>query len=201
MSRIEQSPSFGWMVVGGNRFLRALETMSEQELSRPSALPGWTNKHLVAHVHFNAQALRRLVSWAQTGRPTPMYENLSQRSQEIHSGATLAGSELRALVAKSQQLLHDELAALTDDESSREVVTIQGRTIQAAEIPWLRAREVCVHAVDLSPTTTFSDFPGDFNLALAFDVLSKRASGGELPLILDWLTGRDVVAPSLGPWL
>ena len=30
-----------------------------------------------------------------------------------------------------------------------EVVTAQGRTVPATEIPWLRAREVYVHVVDL----------------------------------------------------
>lgn len=38
-------------------------------------------------------------------------------------------------------------------------------------------------------------------LALAGDVLARRAAAGELSAITGWLTGRSPSAPSIGPWL
>ena len=60
-------------------------------------LDGWTRKHLVAHVGYNAAALCRLLDWAATGVETPMYESTEQRDQEIKEGATLTAAALRNL--------------------------------------------------------------------------------------------------------
>jgi maleylpyruvate isomerase len=56
------------------------------------------------------------------------------------------------------------------------VVTAQGRTVPASELPWMRAREVCVHAVDLAADVSFADLPADFLTALCDDVVAKRAA-------------------------
>ena len=97
---------------------------------------------------------------------------------------------------------------MTPDQWSAEVVTAQGRTVTADEIPWLRAREVCVHAVDLDLRVTFADLPDGFLEALCADVIAKR---GVVPEVVGplaeraaWLTGRPHRlrgAPVLGPWL
>ncbi len=68
-------------------FLGTVDTLTDDEFTAPTALPGWTRAHVVAHVHFNALALRRLVSWARTGEETPMYASPSQRAEEIDRGA------------------------------------------------------------------------------------------------------------------
>lgn len=43
-------------------FLQTLAQVGDDELSAPSGLPGWSRRHLVAHVHYNALALSRLAS-------------------------------------------------------------------------------------------------------------------------------------------
>ena len=48
-------------------FARQLGELPDDELDGPSLLPGWTRRHLVAHVGYNAQAIARLVQWASTG--------------------------------------------------------------------------------------------------------------------------------------
>ena len=45
--------------------------------------------------------------------------------------------------------------ALPSEQWEAEVVTAQGRTVPASETPWMRAREVMVHAVDLGTGVTF----------------------------------------------
>jgi maleylpyruvate isomerase len=63
------------------------------------------------------------------------------------------------------------------------VSTAQGRTVPATEIPWLRTREVWVHAVDLDLGVGFEDFPADLLADLLTDVTALRSARG---------TGREV---------
>ena len=190
-----------WMNSGTKLFLAGVVELDDDRLGAQTALPGWTRRHLIAHVHYNAEALRRLTRWAATGLPTPMYESSRQRAEEIEAGALLPAAELRGLVHESAAALATDLDSLSDREWAHEVVTAQGRTVPASEIPWLRAREVAVHAVDLGVSVGFGDLPEDFNTALAIDVINRRAVAGEAAPIVEWLTGRTTQAPTLGPWL
>jgi len=58
------------------------------------------------------------------------------------------------------------------------VMTAQGRTVPAAEVPWMRSREVYVHAVDLATGLSFADLPAGFLAALCGDVVGKRKEPG-----------------------
>jgi maleylpyruvate isomerase len=182
-------------------FLNAVDSLSEASFAEPTALPGWTRAHVVAHVHSNAEALQRLVRWARTGDESRMYASPAQRSEEIESGARLEPGKLRALVHESAQALEDDLAQLTVAERANIVVTAQGRSITAAEIPWLRCREVGVHAVDLDAEVTFADLPDEFLAALVQDVIVKRTANGQLAAMAAWLTGRAPTEESIGAWL
>lgn len=190
-----------WMDRGTKLFLTALAGLSDAELDEPTGLPGWTRRHVVAHVHYNAEALRRLVSWAATGHETPMYASKEQRSEEIEQGAMLPADQLRENVTRSADALAGDLDRLSQDAWKNEVVTAQGRRVQASEIPWMRTREVAIHAVDLHADITFADLPEDLVEALLVDVVRKRSRSGEGPSLAAWLTGRSATTPPLGPWL
>lgn len=215
-----------WARHGTELFLKAADGFDG-----PSALPGWTRGHVTAHVAANADALGNLVHWAATGEPTPMYSSPEERQAGIDQGALLSPAELTAWLHRSADTLATAMDALDDDRWQSRVVTAQGRTVPATELPWMRAREVCVHAVDLGTGVTFADLPPDFLSALCDDVVSKRSTSpggpalfltapgtrwelpgtgepaqlaGELPEITAYLTGRAhhlPDAPMLGPWL
>jgi maleylpyruvate isomerase len=178
-----------------------VDALAADELAAPTALEGWTRRHVVAHVHANAEALRRLLSWAATGVEKRMYAGPDHRAQEIEDLAALPAGELRALVHRSAGLLAADMDALPEGAWNNPVVTAQGRTVPATEIPWMRAREVCVHAVDLDTGVTFADLPGDFNAALAADAAGKHARQGHGAHLAAWLTGRTAEAPELRPWI
>jgi len=190
-----------WMAGGTALFLATLDGVDDRHLAQPTALPGWTGKHVVAHVHYNAVALCRLVRWAATGVENRMYESAEQRGREIEHAATLPATELRALVRESADDLANALGTLSAQTWANEVVTAQGRTVPASEIPWLRAREVYVHAVDLGGATSFEDVPEDVLAALLTDVVSRRCKAGEGASLAGWLTGRVTSSPPLGAWL
>jgi maleylpyruvate isomerase len=182
-------------------FLDAVDSLSDAAFTEPTSLPGWTRAHVIAHVHSNAEALRRLARWARTGDESRMYASPAQRSEEIESGARLEPSRLRALVHESAAALDDDLAKLTTAQLANTVITAQGRSIAAVEIPWLRCREVGVHAVDLDAGVTFADLPEEFLTHLVDDVIMKRTGNGELAAIAKWLTGRARPDEPFGAWL
>jgi maleylpyruvate isomerase len=190
-----------WMDHGTKLFLRTVEELTDEELSAPTALKGWTRRHILAHVHGNANALRRLLDWAATGVENRMYSGPEQRAEEIETAAVLPAGELRLLVRQSAKALADDMDALPRDAWRHLVVTAQGRTVPAEEVPYMRAREVAVHAVDLDHGLTFADLPEDFNTALAADAVARHASRGKAAELAAWLTGRAVQVPELGPWL
>lgn len=190
-----------WMDQGTKLFLSTVEGLGDAELLVPTGLRGWTRRHVIAHVHYNAEALRRLVSWAATGVESPMYASPEQRAREIEEGTLLPAARLRELVARSAAGLAEDLDRLTDNAWRAEVVTAQGRRIPATEIPWLRAREVAVHTIDLGAGVGFTDLTDELVEALLVDVVAKRARTGDGPALAAWLTGRVAQAPTLGPWL
>ncbi|WP_106398808.1 maleylpyruvate isomerase family mycothiol-dependent enzyme [Actinocorallia populi] len=166
--------ALSWSATGTRLFLDAAAGWGEEQYLAPSGLPGWTRKHLVAHVAANADALGNLVRWAATGEETPMYSSMEQRNADIEAGSVKPAAELAAWLHGSADRLTAGTVALSSAQWDAEVVTAQGRTVPATEIPWLRAREVCVHAVDLAAGVSFADLPAGFLTALADDITGKR---------------------------
>ena len=185
----DRGDSLRWAGQGTERLLAALATLPDHRLDRPTALPGWTGKHLLAHLAANAEALINLAAWARTGVPTPMYASPQQRTADIEAGARRPAAELRAWVADSAAALDTALAHLDAGQWLRPVRTAQGRTVPAEEIPWMRAREVLVHAVDLDAGMSFADLPADFLAALIDDITAKRSNAGDGPALV--LTATD----------
>jgi maleylpyruvate isomerase len=221
-------PAISFVDEGTTLFLDALAGLSDAELDAPCALPGWTRRHLLAHVASNAEALRRLLSWARTGVENRMYASPEQRVAAIETGAARPVGELRDQVRGSADALAADIAELPAAAWSVEVITAQGRTVPASTVVWMRAREVYVHAVDLGAGVTFADLPEPFCAALLDDVVRWHASRSgpalvlvtpdgvreipgddarrvELPLAdaAAWLTGRDERPdlPVLSRWL
>jgi len=168
--------SLRWAAEGTALVERAVNSLSDADFDGPSVLAGWQRRHLVAHLSANAEALCNLVHWATTGEPTPMYSSTTQRADDIETGSHKPVDQLRAWVVASSAKLAGELASIPDERWTAEVVTAQGRTVPATEIPWLRTREVFIHATDLAAGITFADLPSDFLLALIDDIVTKRAN-------------------------
>jgi maleylpyruvate isomerase len=216
-----------WAAVGTDLLLGDLNRLTDADLDLPSGLPGWSRRHLLAHVASNAEAIGRLLAWARTGTETPMYASAEQRAADIDSGATR--TDHRSWARDSARTLARAMDSLPAKAWSAEVVTAQGRVVPARENIWMRARETCVHAVDLGARTRFADLPTRFLTTLLDDVATRRSTRPgpairlitpstdheitgtgpttriELPLAdaAAWLTGRADRAdlPELPAWL
>jgi maleylpyruvate isomerase len=189
-----------WARRGTAYFARRLNELTDDALDEPSLLPGWSRRHLVAHVGYNARALSRLCEWARTGIQTPMYVSTSHRIAEIERGATLPAQALRNLFAHSEVHLNGEWRDLTDEQWDHHVRTAQGRDVPARETAWMRTREVWVHAVDLNNGASFVDFPSDLLGELLADVQRTWARREEqIDLTLDPTGFSPIVIGTAGP--
>ncbi|MFF0267440.1 maleylpyruvate isomerase family mycothiol-dependent enzyme [Kribbella sp. NPDC004536] len=185
-----------------------------KDLDAPSLLPGWSRRHVAAHLALNAMALGNLVHWAKTGEERPMYLSAEARNADIEEAATRDAVLLRGWFDRSAAALNAELATLSDAQWQTQVRTAQGDPIPATRIPWLRSREVLIHAVDLNTGLTFADLPEDFLTTLCQDIQTQRADvppvTGPLPDLAAYLSGRPYTnvttsdgtpAEPLPPWL
>lgn len=180
-----------WLTQGTDIFLAALERLDDAALAGPTALAGWTGKHVVGHVGANAEALRNLVHWARTGEPTPMYASTEQRGLDIDTRSRWEPETLRARARTSAAELAADLASLTPAQWASQIVTAQGRTVPASEIPWMRARELMIHAVDLG-TVAFDDLPTDYLAAQVTDAVGKHAGAVGAPALTVAPTDSDL---------
>jgi maleylpyruvate isomerase len=175
--------TLAWMADGTERLLADQAPLSEEALSAPTALPGWSRRYLLSHVAANAEALRNLVHWARTGEERRMYASNEQRDADIADGALLPAAELRAWIESSAQALAADLAEMPGQAWDAKLITAQGLTRSASEVPWMRAREVYIHSIDLDAGTKWRDLPQDFLAALLDDVTARRSSTGSGPAL------------------
>jgi maleylpyruvate isomerase len=153
-------------------FSRKLAELPENELNGDSLLPGWTRRHVVADVGYNARALTRLVEGVRTGSPGQMYASPGDRDVEISFGATLPSNALRNLHAHAAVHLDVEWRDLPDDRWESPVTDATGRRVPVAETVWMRTREVWVRAVDLDNGGSFDHLPAEVLDRLLADVLT-----------------------------
>ncbi|MBT2230473.1 maleylpyruvate isomerase family mycothiol-dependent enzyme [Nonomuraea sp. NEAU-A123] len=177
-----------WLDFGTAYFAACLDGA---DLNRPSRLPGWTGRHLVAHVACNASALGRLAHWVRTGEETPMYASAEARDAEIEERARLSPADLVVLSEESAARLRTALEDLSAPQWDARVRTAQGRMVPASEIPWMRAREMWIHAVDLGTGGRFEDFPPGFVDALLTDVTELWVRRGQGPAVVLAPTDRQ----------
>ena len=181
---------------GTERMLGVMSVLRDADLDEPSLLPGWNRRYLLSHVASNAEALRNLVHWARTGEERRMYASPQQREADITAGAARPADELRAWVASSATALAGALDTLPEPAWDARVITAQGVNRPAAEIPWMRDREVYVHMVDLASGVGFADLPAGFLTALIDDVTARRATFSVGPA-LD-IAATDIAATDTG---
>jgi maleylpyruvate isomerase len=165
--------------LGTAYFARKLTELPDAALDEPSLLPGWSRRHVISHVGYNARALTHLTEWARTGIETPMYTDAGQRDRQILRGVTLPARALRFLFDHSAVHLNVEWRDLTDAQWDAQVRTAQGRTVPVRETAWMRAREVWVHAVDLGNAGSFRDFPPALVNRVIADVVGAWQRRGE----------------------
>jgi len=166
-------------------FAHELNGLSNVDLDGDSLLPGWSRRHVIAHVAYNARGVVRLVTWARTDVETPMYVSNAARDSDIAAGAELDRDALRTLFDVATIQLDAAWRRLTPETWSHPVRTPSGREIPVSETVWMRNQELWVHTIDLATGAAFDDVPVevlDRLLTEITTVWATRGDGGDLVL-------------------
>lgn len=191
MNRRDVALTRGWVRDGTAVLVAAADRLDDDALRGPSVLPGWTRAHVLGHVARNAEALARLAAWARTGVETPMYAGPEQRAAEIEASAAKPADALRAELTSTADELDAALDRLDDTTWQAPVRSALGRAIPAAEVPWMRVREVWLHAVDLDAGVGVADLPAGVLDALLDDVTGVLSAREGCPALRLEPTDRD----------
>jgi maleylpyruvate isomerase len=167
-----------------NRLVEAVMHLDDAACRRPSRLPGWSRAHVISHLARNADGLVNLLTWARTGVEHPMYASPADRDADIEEGAIRPHQLLTEdLVAASQRFAH-AAETLADSAWSTAVANLRGTMFPAAEVPWMRVREVWLHLIDLDAGFDVGDLPAEVVEDLLDDAVRQLDGRAEVPPLL-----------------
>ena len=184
------------------RLLRDLAGLDDATARADSLLPGWTVGHVLTHLARNADGMRNLVTWAETGSPTSMYASREARQADIEAGAGRPAAALVGDVAGSaERLAHalDRFHHFTDEQLGRLLQFGPPRPDEAPDLPAYtlpsaRIRELEIHHVDLGLASyTPLDWPDDFVERTLLQIHSTHGPVdvvGHPAEVLAWRIGR-----------
>nr|WP_239028146.1 maleylpyruvate isomerase family mycothiol-dependent enzyme [Pseudonocardia acidicola] len=160
-----------------------MSRLGDEAFAAPSALPGWSRAHVLTHIARNADAMINLLTWARTGVVTPAYVSREQRDADIEAGAGRPADAIRTDVEVTSDKLAQVVKAMPESAWSATVRNVQGVEIPATDIPWVRAREMWIHAVDLDAGAAFTDFPAPMVHELLTDVTATLGAKEDCPAV------------------
>jgi len=164
-----------------SRLVDAVMRLDDATCRRPSQLPGWSRAHVISHLARNADGLVNLLTWARTGVEHPMYASHADREADIEEGAIRPHRLLTEdLIAASQRFAH-AAETLADAAWTTGVANLRGATFLAAEVPWMRVREVWLHLIDLDAGYDVGDVPAELVELLLDDAVRQLGGRAEVP--------------------
>ena len=184
-------------------FLAAVEGLDESSVRRPSALPGWSLAHVLAHVAANADSVTRRLRGCLAGEVVDQYPGGEQgRAEEIERLSAAGVVELVARVRTTNAevlAVVAELEALPDEVWDRLSRAVGGRLVPARGVMWSRWRECVVHRTDLGLGHSVGDWPPALVERWLPDVLAGLPDRADHAALLGWAVGRGP-APELDAW-
>lgn len=188
------------------RLTKRVAGLSDEDMVRPSALPGWTIAHVLTHLARNADAHARRLAGALAGQDVPKYINgEEQRRQEITSGSQRPAAEILVDLSESMAQL-EALMTQSSHSGWPNSHFLGGGNYGVAASPAHRLREVEMHHVDLGLGYSPLDWPEeyvnwDLEVLLA-SVPDRLDSASHKKSFMAWLAGRGPLEPDLEllPW-
>jgi maleylpyruvate isomerase len=150
--------------------------LTDDDVLAPSVLPGWTCGHVLAHLADNADALTRaLLRGMEADNAGLMYESQAARDASIEAGADRPAAAHRQALLDSAHRLAVAWRALPVDRLGVTISGTAGWTRPLADVPWMRWRELALHAADLGRHAGFA--AGDPLAARLLDEVAASWAG------------------------
>lgn len=164
--------------------LRTVAGMAPEDVAGPSALPGWTRAHVLAHIARNADSLVNLLETARTGIEIPQYTSLEARERGIQDGVGRPLDVHLADLGRSAERFAAAAALLPDKAWTAVLRHRTGYTFPAHELPWKRLMELEYHHVDLDAGHTPAHWPEAFVVPEFARLSAQLDATGRLPALL-----------------
>lgn len=193
------------------RLLERIDGLTDEMVSRPSCLAGWSVGHVLAHLEGNARSITGLFGAAEEGRIGVQYAGgVAARDLAIENDASRDARRHVAAVRDSIYELEGTVARAREAWYGR-ADTASGARVPVTDLPMRRWREVEVHMADLGlveldlagPEAWSDDYVREDLRLMTMQWKARRSMGlTDLPpLVLDlpprtrlaWLLGRHVV--------
>jgi len=177
----------------GQRLLASASALSDEQLREPSLLPGWSRAHVLSHLTGNADGLRNLLIWAQTGVETPQYPSQEARDKQIEERASQPAEQIVAELSRSTKEFTAQARELSGEAWTAEVRAIRGPAHPGWYTLHRRLSEVEIHHVDLAAGYASADWPTWFVEAMLYDATGRLRGNAEAPsaVLTDSDTGRQ----------
>jgi maleylpyruvate isomerase len=148
-----------------DRLLRAIDSLSDEDMRGSTALPGWTVGHVLTHVARNADSHVRRTEAALSGQIVEQYDgSYVGRDLAIQAGSVRPAPEIIDDVHGSTRAVDETWRALRVDAWTRRSRDVNGRERPLFELPSRRWQEVEVHLVDINVGVSHRDWPPEFIL-------------------------------------
>jgi maleylpyruvate isomerase len=139
-----------------------LHGLTDEQVTEPSLLPGWTVSHVATHIARNAEGHLRMLDAAKRGDVAAMYPGgPEQRTGDIEAGARRSATGLLADATTSAAQLEAAWAALPEAAWAGHGITFGGETTMA-DLLFIRWRETTVHHADLGLGYSWKDWDADY---------------------------------------
>jgi len=182
------------------RLLEAVAGLTDDDVRRPSLLPGWTVGHLLTHIARNADSVVRRLDGAARGVIVDQYPGgAAGRTAEIESGAGRSAAELVADVAATGAAVEAACKSMPPDAWANLTRGVGGEEVPAHAVVFSRWREVEVHHADLGLGHSPADWPAELVHAWLPRVVPSLPDRTDPNALLAWSIGRGP-APELAPW-
>ena len=171
------------------RYLRILDTLTGAGRQAPSALPGWTRGHVVAHVACNGLATAAVLDKMRRGQDPAFYESADRRTADIEELAAADLERLRTVSLEAAGRCHEAIDAVLHHgppelgERRARTFPDSERTTDVTETVLTRWREVEIHHADLAGGYGPADWPAAFTDYLLGVVVADRGEECDLLLV------------------
>jgi maleylpyruvate isomerase len=185
--------TIGQITEATGRLAVTVSALSDDQVREPSLLPGWSRGHLLTHIARNADGLRNLLIWAETGVETQQYASLEDRDGQIEAGAGRSASDIAADVSESSDAFLAKARELTDDAWKADVRGFRGPAHPGWFTLQRRLAEVEIHHVDLAAGYGPTDWPDWFVTDMLYRVTGQLWGNPDTPkaMVTDSDTGRQ----------
>ncbi|WP_339689628.1 maleylpyruvate isomerase N-terminal domain-containing protein [Celeribacter baekdonensis] len=142
-------------------FARKLNELSDVDLDGAALRPGWTRRHVIAHVSYHARHQAMLLEALTKGMAYTPPNDEKHQMPALDLAATLPARALRHLFHHTEVHLNVCWRDLTDAHWDMPLTLPDRAATTVRALPMMRAREVWFGALDLDNGGRRTDLPKD----------------------------------------